>query len=87
MMKKNFKTLEKKLINLFSNKTKKNNNTLNIDTWNIKQMVKDYPNLEFKILIFSIHDYLKKYEKYQTKKEIDNLIKYLYKLIRVRING
>ncbi len=78
--------MEKKLISILGNKTKKNSTGLNISSWNIKQMVKDYPNLEFKVLISAIHDYLLKYEKYQTKKEIDNLITYLYKLIKDRNN-
>ena len=47
-------------------------------------MLKGFPNLEFKVLISAVHEYLKKYEKYQTKKEVDSLITYLFKLIKER---
>jgi hypothetical protein len=78
-----FKALEKKLLSIFGSKTKKTGH-VKIASWNVKEMVKDYSCLEFKVLVSAIHEYFKKHEKYTAKKEAENLRAYLFKLVKER---
>jgi hypothetical protein len=80
---KSFKAAEKKFLSIISSKTKKIG-SFKPPSWNTKELVKDYPCLEFKVLVSAVYEYFKKHSKYHTQKEADSLLASLFKLVKER---